>query len=461
MSGAHRVLIANRGEIAVRIINACRSRGLETVLAVSEADRNSLGARLADRAVCVGPSAAARSYLSREALVTAALGTGCGVLHPGYGFLAEDHVFAAMCREAGVTFVGPRPEQLELFGDKVASRHAAERAGVPVSPGSPPLDTPRQAVEIAGALGYPVLLKAVAGGGGRGMRIARHEGDLVESFHLASAEAAAAFGNPRLYLERWVADARHVEVQVAGDGTGHAVHLGDRDCSVQRRNQKLIEEAPAPGLDRGLSEAIRASAVQLAQDVGYDSVGTVEFLVDRGAGEFFFLEMNPRIQVEHGVSELVTGVDIVQLQLAVALAGRLELGQDDITVRGAAIECRINAEDPEHGFRPSPGTIARWNPPSGEGIRIDTHCFEGYVVPPFYDSLLAKVMTVDRSRAGAVTRMAAALDDFVIEGIDTNVTLSRHLIEHPDFLGTRFTTRWLDELIERDPRVLARRAGCS
>lgn len=455
MTQVPRILVANRGEIAVRVINACRGRGFETVLAVSDVDRDSLGARLADRTVCIGPGPAASSYLSREAVLTAALGTGCTAIHPGYGFLAEDDVFAAMCADADVVFVGPSAEHLRLFGDKVVARAVAQRAGVPVSKGSPPLTDAQHAMAVAEELGYPVIVKAVAGGGGRGMRVAPSDAELVGAFPLAAAEAGAAFGDERLYLERWMAKARHVEVQIAGDSTGHAVHLGDRECSVQRRHQKLLEEAPAPGLPPGVSDAMRAAAVALAREVRYDSVGTVEFLVDEQTGQFVFLETNPRIQVEHGISELVTGVDIVQLQLDIAIGGRLGLRQADVTVDGAALECRINAEDPERDFRPSPGRITTWRPPVGQSVRVDTHCYAGYVVPPHYDSLVAKVMTAGSDRNAAIARMRSALASFSVEGIDTNLALSREIIEHPDFAAAGVTTRWLDDIIAAEPALVS------
>lgn len=439
-----RILVANRGEIAVRVIRECRRRGIETVLATSAADRDSLGARLAQRSVCVGPAPAAGSYLRREVLVEAALRTGCDAVHPGYGFLSEDAAFAALCRDAGLSFVGPRPELLELFGDKVAARQEAVAAGIPVSTGSDVLADAGDALTQAHRLGYPVVLKAVKGGGGKGMRVARDDQELRELFGRAAAEALGAFGDGHLYLERWVDRARHVEVQIAGDGHGRSIHLGDRDCSVQRRHQKLVEEAPAPALPGDLQEEIRAAGVRLGQHVDYDSVGTVEFLVDPDRQEFYFLEVNARLQVEHGVTELVTGVDLVDCQITLAGGSDLPLGQQDVVMSGAAIEARINAERPELGFQPSPGRITALHLPGGPGVRVDTHCFPGYVVPPYYDSLIAKVMAYGRDRDSAVIRMLAALSEMTIGGVGTTTDLLREVIAAPEFSRAAMWTGWLD-----------------
>ena len=439
-----RVLVANRGEIAVRVVRACRELGLESVVAVSDADRDSLAARLADRAVCIGPARPSASYLNRDALLAAALGTGADAVHPGYGFLAENAAFAAACEREGLTFVGPRSETVHAMGNKLAAREAARRAGVPLVPGSDHVRAFQDAHQVAEEIGYPVLFKAAAGGGGRGIRIVHDEAGLETAFRDASAEAAAAFGDPTLYLERYVTSGRHIEVQVVGDATGRVVHLGERDCSLQRRYQKVLEEAPAAAVPVHAREAIHRSAVLLTGSIGYRNAGTVEFLYDEQRDEHYFLEMNTRIQVEHPVTEMITGVDLVALQLRVAAGEPLPFAQEDVTFSGHAIECRINAEAPEQGFRPSPGRITRWQPPAGDGVRLDTHCFEGYVVPPFYDSLLGKLVVHGRDRTEALTRTRAALDAFVVEGVATTIPFHRWLLDQPDVVAGRFDTRWLE-----------------
>jgi acetyl-CoA carboxylase, biotin carboxylase subunit len=439
-----RVLVANRGEIAVRVVRACRALGMESVVAVSDADRDSLAARLADRAVCIGPARPSASYLNSDALLATALGTGADAVHPGYGFLAENAAFAAACEAEGLTFVGPRSETVHAMGNKLAAREAARRSGVPLVPGTDSVASAADARAVAAAIGYPVLFKAAAGGGGRGIRIVHGPDDLEPAFRGAAAEAAAAFGDPTLYLERYVTTGRHIEVQVVGDTAGRVVHLGERDCSLQRRYQKVLEEAPAAAVPEHAREAIRRSAVLLAGAIGYRNAGTVEFLYDEERDEHYFLEMNTRIQVEHPVTEMVTGVDLVALQLRVAAGEPLPFAQDDVTITGHAIECRINAETPEEGFRPSPGRITRWQPPTGDGVRLDTHCFEGYVVPPFYDSLLGKLVVHGRDRAEALDRTRAALDGFVVEGVATTIPFHRWLLDQPDVVSGRFDTRWLE-----------------
>lgn len=443
-----RVLVANRGEIAVRVIRACRTVGIEAVLAVSSADRDSAGARLADDTVHLGPAPAGESYLRPELVVAAALGKGCDAIHPGYGFLAESVELAALCEENGIVFVGPDVRALGQFGDKVTARNLAASSGVPVLPASEPITDPRSAPEIAAQIGYPLLVKAAAGGGGKGMRRVSAPDELVPALELAAAEAKAAFGSPVVYLERYVASSRHVEVQVVADTHGSVVHLGDRDCTVQRRHQKLIEEAPAPDLPPHVQEGLRESAVRLCRDAGYRSVGTVEFLVDAATKEYYFLEVNPRIQVEHGVTELVTGIDLVATQLKVAAGEPLPFTQDDVEITGHAVECRINAEDPALGFRPSPGRITTWRTPAtGDHVRIDTHCFEGYLVPPYYDSLVAKVMTTGPTRDEAFDRMDDALGDLAIEGVTTTRDLQRRLIARPEVREMTVSTPWLDSLL--------------
>jgi len=443
-----RVLIANRGEVAVRILRTCHRLGIEAVVAVSEADRSSLAADLADQTVCIGPPGVRDSYLNQQSILAAALSRGCDALHPGYGFLSEEASFAALCVENGVTFIGPSPAMLELFGDKVTARETATAAGVPVVQGSGPLGTAVEAVVAASAIGYPVLLKAVHGGGGRGMRVARDEDELVPAYALGSAEALAAFGNGEMFLEQWVSRGRHVEVQIVADAEGNVLYLGDRDCSVQRRYQKLVEEAPAPGLSLSLQGRVRDAAVRLARSVGYSSIGTVEFLIDCDRDEFFFLEVNPRLQVEHGVTELITGIDLVALQLKVASGDRLGIVQQDVRLTGSGLECRINAEDPTQGFQPSPGRLSMWRQPGGPGVRIDTHCYQDYVVPPYYDSLLAKVMTYAASRDEAIECMAEALDSFRIEGVKSTVQLVRSIVTSAAFRNVDVTTRWLDGALD-------------
>ena len=441
-----RVLVANRGEIAVRVIRACRALGLESVAVYSEADRGSLATQLADRALCIGPPRSSDSYLRIDTLVTAARGTGCDAVHPGYGFLAENPAFAEMCARSDLTFVGPPPEVIRLMGDKIAARQFAAKLGVPVISGTEEaLHSVDEASAVATEVGYPVLLKAAAGGGGRGMRIVRAPDELREAFERARVEAQAAFADGRLYVERFVEEARHIEVQVLADEHGSCIHLGERDCSLQRRHQKLVEEAPSPVLSDSLRRELLESAVTLAREAGYRSAGTIEFLVEPARGRYYFLEMNTRIQVEHPVTEMVTGVDLVTEQFRVAAGSRLSVARDQVRVRGHAIETRVNAEAADDGFRPSPGRITSWRAPEGEGIRVDTHCFEGYVVPPFYDSLLAKTIAFGAKREEARTRLLGALGRFTVGGIQTTISLHRRVLAHPDFIENRIHTRWIEE----------------
>jgi acetyl-CoA carboxylase biotin carboxylase subunit len=439
-----RVFVANRGEIAVRVIKACRKLGLECVIGVSEADRESLGARLADRAVCIGPAPAAQSYLRMETVVTAAIGTGCQALHPGYGFLAERAGLARMCAQNGIVFIGPSGDAIEAMGDKLQARKIAAALGVPTVPGTDRVGGIDDVLEFGRRADYPFLLKASAGGGGRGMRIVRAQQEAPAAFESASAEARAAFGDPTLYIERYIEHARHVEIQVIADAHGTVVHLGERDCSTQRRHQKLIEEAPSPIVDGNLRRRMAQAAVELASHVGYSNAGTVEFIIDLDTREFYFLEMNTRIQVEHPVTEAITGVDLVAEQIRLAGGARLSFSQQDVHLRGHAIECRINAEISERGFQPSPGRISLWQPPSGPGIRIDSHCYSGYFVPPFYDSLIGKLIVHARDRDGAVAGMRKALAEFRIEGIHTTIPFHRAVLGHPDFVQNRVTTQWVE-----------------
>jgi acetyl-CoA carboxylase, biotin carboxylase subunit len=443
-----KVFVANRGEIAVRIIRACQDIGLETVVGVSEADSDALPARMADRAVCIGPASAAGSYLNIDAVVTAAVGTGCDALHPGYGFLAENAALAELCGTQGIKFIGPRPETIRSLGDKISARAIAEQAGVPTVPGRDQLDSYDDALIAAEDIGFPVLLKAAAGGGGRGMQVVREKVALLRAFDTARAEARAAFGNDTLYMERFIGSARHVEVQVLGDCYGKVIHLGERDCTLQRRHQKIVEEGPATAVSEAVVAMMRQAAVKLARSVNYEGAGTVEFIFDQDIGEFYFLEVNTRIQVEHPVTELLTGVDLVAEQLSIASGVPLSLNQEDVRFSGHAIECRINAEAAAEGFRPSPGRIVTWAPPSGPGIRLDTHCHAGYVVPPFYDSLLAKLIVTGTDRADALARMRAALAGFTINGIDTTLPFLRALLDKPDVASDAISTRWVEVMLE-------------
>ncbi|HEY8475947.1 MAG TPA: acetyl-CoA carboxylase biotin carboxylase subunit [Chloroflexota bacterium] len=428
-----KVLVANRGEIAVRIIRACRELGIKTVLAHSEVDRHSLPAFLADETVCIGPPAADRSYLNIPNIVSAALITGADALHPGYGFLAENPYLAEACQQCGITFIGPTPEAIERFSDKLAARQFMRRAGLPVLPGSEDaFHHVEEALDVAAELGYPLMIKAAAGGGGRGMRIVRDADELRRLFPVAHAEAQKSFGDGRLYLERLVEAARHIEIQVVADRYGHVIHLGERDCSLQRRHQKLLEEAPSPAVSLQLREAIGAMAVRGAAEAGYESVGTVEFLLDQDE-RFYFIEMNTRIQVEHPVTEMVTGEDLVKWQIRLAAGERLTLRQEDIALVGHAIECRVTAEDPERDFAPAAGPVEGYLPPGGPGVRVDSHLYPGYEVPPYYDSLLAKIITWGKDRAEAITRMERALRECRIEGVVTNIPYHLRVLASPEF----------------------------
>ncbi|MGY1708429.1 acetyl/propionyl/methylcrotonyl-CoA carboxylase subunit alpha [Geodermatophilus sp. SYSU D00758] len=446
MRRIHRLLVANRGEIAARVVRTCARLGIESVLAASDADLDSLPARLADRVVRLGPAAASESYLDPDAVVRVATAVLADAVHPGYGFLSENPALARACAAAGVVFVGPAAESLEAVGDKLSARAHAVAAGLPVVPGGEAADL-AGARTVAAEVGYPLLVKAVGGGGGRGMKLVGDPADLARTLDLAVSEAAAAFGDPRVYLERFVSSGRHVEVQVLGDGTD-AVALGDRDCSVQRRYQKLLEEAPAPLLPDRLRRDMADAALALARHLGYRGLGTVELLVDRERETFYFLEMNARIQVEHPVTELVTGLDLVAEQIAVAEGLPLRIRQEDVVLSGHAVECRINAEDWVHDFRPSPGRVQRVVLPAGDGIRVDTHVQAGSVVPPFYDSLLAKLVVHGADRADALARTRAALRLLRIEGVTTTVPVHEALLADPRFaaggVDTAFFERFLD-----------------
>jgi acetyl-CoA carboxylase biotin carboxylase subunit len=441
-----RILIANRGEIALRILRACRTLGVEAVVAYSEADRDSLPVQLADEAICIGPGDAKRSYLSAPAVISAARITGCEAIHPGYGFLSEDQGFAEIVRAHDLTFIGPSPEVLERFASKEGTRRLLASHGLPTIPGSDGmLRDDLHAIEEADRIGYPVLIKPSAGGGGKGMRMVRTRRELETAVKICRSEAKAAFGDDSLYLEKWIQDNRHVEVQVVVDRYGHGVHLGERDCSVQRRHQKILEEAPSPALTPAARTDLCERAIRAVVAAGYENVGTLEFLVDRD-GDFYFIEINCRIQVEHPVTEMLTGVDIVAMQIRIAAGEPLGISQADVVLRGHAIEFRINAEDAEHDFRPATGVVERYLAPGGPFVRMDSHLFPGYEVPPFYDSLLGKLIVWGPDREAAIARGRAALDELLIDGVVTNVPIHRALLTNEAFIAGRVTTNLLDRV---------------
>jgi len=441
-----RVLFANRGEIAVRVIRTCREMGIPTVAVYSDADREALHVDLADEAHRLGPPPPSRSYLDVEAILEAARASKATLIHPGYGFLAENAGFARAVAAAGLTFIGPSPEAIETMGDKVAARRAADRAGVPVVPGTPDPVDPAAAASEAERIGFPLAVKAAFGGGGKGMRVVQASDELADALERAAREAGSYFGRPEVYLERYIERAHHVEAQVLADTRGSFSFLGERDCSLQRRYQKLVEESPSPVVDADLRTRIGESALALAKEAGYANAGTVEFIVDDD-GNFYFLEMNTRLQVEHPVTEFVAGVDLVQLQILVALGEKVEV---DPKARGHSIECRINAEDPSRNFQPCPGLITAYHPPGGPGVRVDTHVYAGYTVPPYYDSLLAKVIVHGNDREEALTRMGQALDSFILEGVTTTIPFLARVIRHPDFVAGDIDTRFL----ERESQLL-------
>lgn len=443
-----RVLIANRGEIALRVIRACRELDIETVGVYSTADESALHAQIATRSLCVGPARAADSYLNQDAILSAALATGCDAIHPGYGFLSENPDFADRCVEAGLKYIGPSGDVIRKMGSKAAARTLAQQAGVPVVPGSDgPLRDVEQAKELAEQVGYPVLLKASAGGGGRGMRQVDGPEGLESAYHAAQAEAIACFGDGEMYLEKLVLSPRHIEFQIMADSQGHVVHLGERDCSIQRRRQKLIEESPSRALTPQLREEMGRAAVAAAKAAGYVGAGTVEFVLSP-QGQFYFIEMNTRIQVEHPVTEFVTGLDLVREQLRIAAGLPLSVGQEEVRLSGCAMECRINAEDPREGFRPSPGRVEFLHLPGGPGVRVDTALFSGYQMPPYYDSLCAKVVVWAPTRLEAVRRMRRALEELMIQGMVTTAELCHLILYQPDFVKGQYHTGFLEENLE-------------
>ena len=441
-----KILIANRGEIAVRILRACRDLGIPAVVAFSEADRDTLAVKLADEAICIGPAEARRSYLNQPAVISAAMITGCDAVHPGYGFLSEDATFAEACQAHDLTFIGPRPEVLERFASKYAVRRMLAANGLPTVPGSRGIVTDlSDALDQASESGYPVLLKPSAGGGGRGMRLVRSPREMETSLPLARSEAQAAFGDDSVYFEKWIEESRHVEVQVMVDHYGSGVHLGERDCSVQRRHQKIIEEGPSPAMDEPARERLRDLAIRSVVAAGYESAGTLEFLLDAD-GNFYFIEINCRIQVEHPVTEMLTGVDLLAEQIRIAAGEKLSLRQEEIRLRGHAIEFRINAEDANDNFRPQTGEIERLSLPGGPGVRVDTHLYAGYEVPPFYDSLLAKLIVWGEDREMALARSARALGELEIEGVTTNIPFHRGIVGNDAFREARVSTNLLDRV---------------
>jgi acetyl-CoA carboxylase, biotin carboxylase subunit len=443
-----KVLIANRGEIALRVIRACRELGLRTVAVYSEADRESLHVRFADEDVCIGPPSARESYLNIPRIIAAAEITGADAIHPGYGFLAENAEFSEICQASEITFIGPTPQQIRLMGDKAAARRTMRDVGVPIVPGTDAVADPEEALAAAREIGFPVLIKASAGGGGKGMRVAQEESDFIVAFGMARAEAGSAFGDDSVYVEKYLARPRHIEFQILGDAHGRVLHLGERDCSLQRRHQKLVEEAPSPALSAELRQEMGDAAVRGARAIDYVGAGTIEMLLNED-GSFYFMEMNTRIQVEHPVTEMCTGFDLVKEQIRAAAGLPLSIPDTTLRLRGHAIEVRLNAEDPARNFAPSPGTIHTFHAPGGPGVRVDTHVYAGYRVPPFYDSLLGKLIVHGSTREEAIARMKGALAETVIEGVHTTIPFLREVMAHPAFVAgevdTRFLERWLAE----------------
>lgn len=441
-----KLLIANRGEIAVRIIRACMEMEIETVAVYSEADEEALHTQLADEAYCIGPKASTDSYLHLANVMSAAKLSGCDAIHPGYGFLAENAEFAQLCRDCDITFVGPSPEAITKMGTKDVARSTMKDAGVPIVPGSEGIvDTIEDAKKIAREIGYPVIIKATAGGGGRGIRVAKTEEELVNGIKITRQEAAVAFGNPGVYLEKYIQNFRHVEIQVLADMHGHTIHLGERDCSIQRRLQKLVEETPSPALTPDLREEMGQAAVRAAEAVDYTGAGTVEFIFDHVNKKFYFMEMNTRIQVEHPVTEMVTGIDLIKEQIRIASGMELSVSQDDVSFKGWSIECRINAEDPMKNFMPSAGKIDMYLPPGGMGVRVDSGVYPGYTIPPYYDSMIAKLITFAPTREEAIDKMKRALEEFIIEGVHTTLPFHLRLLDNETFISGDFNTKFLEE----------------
>jgi len=444
-----KILIANRGEIAVRIIRACRELGIHCVAVYSSADKSALHAQIADEAVCIGPASVSESYLNMNAIISACHITGCDAIHPGFGFLSENAEFARLCRVNNIKFIGPSPEAIEMLGDKAAAKETMKKAGVPVILGSDgAVKSVETAKKIAAKIGYPVLVKASAGGGGRGIRIVNSESELEKQMVMARQEAKNFFGDDSVYIEKFIVRPRHIEVQIMADEFGNVVYLGERDCSMQRRNQKVLEETPSPVMNDKLRKKMGEAAVKAAKVCGYSNAGTIEFLVDNDK-KFYFMEMNTRIQVEHPVTEFVTGIDLVKAQIKVASGEKLEFSQKDIQIKGHSIECRINAENPSLGFRPSPGTINALHMPGGPGIRIDSAVYQGYTIPPYYDSMIAKVIVYAPTRDEAIMKMKRALSEFIVDGVDTNIDFQLEIIRNRDFDSGNYDNGFLNELIKQ------------
>ncbi len=444
-----KVLIANRGEIALRIIRACREMEIRTVAVYSEADRYSLHVRLADEAICIGKAQSEKSYLNIPAIISAAEIADVEAIHPGYGFLSENTHFAEICESCKINFIGPPSDAISKMGNKSVARGTIERAKIPVVPGSEGIiKDEKEAIKVAEKISYPVMIKASAGGGGKGMRIAHNKESLVSGFHVAQNESQAAFGNNEVYIEKYIDEARHIEIQVLADKFGHTIHLRERECSIQRRHQKLIEETPSPAIDDSLRERMGEAGVRAAKAVGYFSAGTVEFILDK-QGDFYFMEMNTRIQVEHPITEMITGIDLLKEQIRIAAGEKLAYQQKDITCTGHSIECRINAEDPDNNFMPSPGEVAEYNPPGGPGVRVDSHLYRGYVIPPYYDSLIAKLIVQAEDRQSAILRMKRALEEYIIEGIRTTIPFHLKVLNHGDFQKGEYSTKFIEEKLMR------------
>jgi len=444
-----KILIANRGEIALRILRTCEELGIRTIAVHSTVDRHALHVQLADEAVCIGDPPSNKSYLNIPNIIAAALTRQASAIHPGYGFLAENARFAEICADHGLAFIGPSPEAILRMGDKSTAKSTVQEVGVPTVPGSEGLvESETEALHLAQRIGYPLMIKATAGGGGRGMRLVRQEADLVKLFLAAQGEAEAAFGNPGLYMERFIECPRHIEFQILADQQGNVIHLGERDCSIQRRHQKLLEESPSPALDGELRQRMGEAAVKVAQSIGYVGVGTVEFLLDT-SGEFYFMEMNTRIQVEHPVTEMVTGLDLVAEQIRIAQGEPLRLTQGEVKLRGHAIECRINAEDPEHNFRPHPGRITGYLPPGGPGVRIDSHVYTDYDIPPYYDSLIGKLIVWSSDRPTTIRRMRRALREFAITGVPTTIAFHQKILDTPEFQRGEVYTNFVAQMMEQ------------
>jgi acetyl-CoA carboxylase biotin carboxylase subunit len=446
-----KILIANRGEIALRIIRACRELGIKTLAVYSEADVQSLHVQLADEAICIGGPKSADSYMRADRIISAAEIADVDAIHPGYGFLSENSKFAEQCESCNIRFIGPKSQTIRIMGDKAVARQTVKKVGVPTVPGSDgPVDSESEATKVARKIGYPIIIKAVAGGGGRGMRIAHNDVSFAKEYHVARAEAEKTFNNASVYIEKYIQNPRHIEFQILADGHGNVVHLGERDCSVQRRHQKLIEESPSPFLTSDLRKKMGKAAIRAAAAAEYENAGTIEFIVD-SKGEFYFIEMNTRIQVEHPVTEEITGIDLIKEQIRIASGEKLNFDQKDVEFRGHAIECRINAEDPARGFAPSPGTIGLYYAPGGHGVRVDSHVYSGYTIPPYYDSLIGKLIAHGDNRKMALERMYRALSEYLIRGIETTIPLHKAILSDPIFIAGKATTGYLEEFLSRTP----------